>query len=63
MRECAVTKGVLNADQIRAAIEDGAIALASAPRPRQIQPASIDLTLGARGVKSGDAKLEDLSEA
>ncbi|MDZ7626801.1 MAG: 2'-deoxycytidine 5'-triphosphate deaminase [Parvularculaceae bacterium] len=41
--------GVLNADQIKAAIDEGAIVLASTPAPRQIQPASIDLTLGRRG--------------
>ncbi len=41
--------GVLNASQIAAEIERGSIVLPGAPGPRQIQPASIDLTLGARG--------------
>ncbi len=41
--------GVLNAGQIAAEIDRGAIMLPGAPRPRQIQPASIDLTLGSRG--------------
>ncbi len=41
--------GVLNAEQIAAEIARGSIKLSRAPGPRQLQPASIDLTLGARG--------------
>lgn len=41
--------GVLNASQIEDEIARRAVILPGAPRPRQIQPASIDLTLGARG--------------
>ncbi len=41
--------GVLNAEQIEAEIARGAVILARGARPKQIQPASIDLTLGRRG--------------
>ena len=41
--------GVLNADQIAAAIGQGSIRLSRALGARQMQPASLDLTLGARG--------------
>lgn len=41
--------GVLSASQIEAEIARGAVILAGDVRPRQIQPASIDLTLGTRG--------------
>ncbi|MFN0025169.1 MAG: 2'-deoxycytidine 5'-triphosphate deaminase [Parvularculaceae bacterium] len=41
--------GVLNASQIAAEIDRGSIELSRALQPRQIQPASIDLTLGRRG--------------
>ena len=41
--------GVLNAAQIEAEIARGAVILARAAGPKQVQPASIDLTLGRRG--------------
>lgn len=41
--------GVLNADQIAAEIARGSIRLSRPLGPRQMQPASLDLTLGARG--------------
>lgn len=41
--------GVLNAEQIAAQIDAGAIMLGGALRPRQLQPASIDLSIGRRG--------------
>ena len=40
--------GVLPAEAIARLIDSGAIALAGPLRPRQLQPASLDLTLGAR---------------
>lgn len=41
--------GVLNAEQIKSEIDAGAIRLSGAPRARQLQPASLDLTIGRRG--------------
>lgn len=40
--------GVLAAEEIAGMIDAGAISLAQALRPRQLQPASLDLTLGRR---------------
>lgn len=41
--------GVFPAEAISAFIEEGRIGLAAPLRPRQLQPASLDLTLGRRG--------------
>ena len=41
--------GVLNAEQIEGAIARGAVILPRGAGPKQIQPASLDLTLGRRG--------------
>jgi dCTP deaminase len=41
--------GVFNAEQIAGRIADGAVALAKPLGPRQLQPASLDLTIGRRG--------------
>lgn len=41
--------GVLNAEQISEAISGGALILSGAMRPNQLQPASLDLTIGRRG--------------
>ncbi|HNR75609.1 MAG TPA: 2'-deoxycytidine 5'-triphosphate deaminase [Parvularculaceae bacterium] len=41
--------GVLNAEQISEQIAAGAVLLSGAPRARQLQPASLDLTIARRG--------------
>ena len=41
--------GVLNAEQISEQISQGAVRLSGALRPRQLQPASLDLTIARRG--------------
>ncbi len=41
--------GVLNADQLSHQIANGGVMLAGDLRPRQLQPASLDLTIGRRG--------------
>ncbi len=41
--------GVLNAEQISGQIEAGGVLLSGALRSRQLQPASLDLTIGRRG--------------
>ena len=47
----ATTDGILPAQTIRKLVADGAIKTAVAPAPGQIQPASIDLRLGARAYR------------